>query len=89
MHNFKIVPAIKPQRAPKAIFTSFWFNSILAPICDDTEYPNYKINKKKITNKDPDVLSVDSVDGFAMLINKNKFIDDVYFDESFFLYLYI
>jgi GT2 family glycosyltransferase len=27
------------------------------------------------------------VDGFAMLINKNKFKDNIYFDENFFLYL--
>ena len=30
---------------------------------------------------------VESVDGFAMLINKNKFNDNIYFDENFFLYL--
>ena len=61
--------------------------SILAPICDDKKYPNYKIKNKRIKNYYPDFLDVDSVDGYAMLINKNKFIDDVYFDESFFLYL--
>ena len=42
---------------------------------------------KKKNNHDLDFLSVDSVDGFAMLINKNKFSDNVYFDENFFLYL--
>jgi N-acetylglucosaminyl-diphospho-decaprenol L-rhamnosyltransferase len=61
--------------------------SILAPISDDRKYPNYKINNKRIKNDDLDLLNVDSVDGFAMLINKNKFIDNVYFDENFFLYL--
>ena len=61
--------------------------SILAPISDDTKYPNYKIKDKKIKNDDPDFLSVDSVDGYAMLINKNKFSDNVFFDENFFLYL--
>ena len=30
---------------------------------------------------------VDYVDGFAMLLNKTKFRNDVYFDENFFLYL--
>ena len=61
--------------------------SILAPICDDAKYPNYKFNNKKKNNHNLDFLSVDSVDGFAMLINKNKFSDNVYFDENFFLYL--
>ena len=32
MHNFKIVPAINPQRAPKAILTALFFISIFAPI---------------------------------------------------------
>ena len=61
--------------------------SILAPISDDIKYPNYKIMNKKIKNDNPDLLNVDSVDGYAMLINKNKFSDNIYFDENFFLYL--
>ena len=61
--------------------------SILAPISDDVKYPNYKIMNKKIKNDNPDFLNVDSVDGYAMLINKNKFSDNIYFDENFFLYL--
>jgi N-acetylglucosaminyl-diphospho-decaprenol L-rhamnosyltransferase len=61
--------------------------SILAPISDKTQYPNYRIKEKKIRNDDPDFLDVDSVDGYAMLINKNKFNDNVFFDENFFLYL--
>ena len=61
--------------------------SILAPISDDIKYPNYKIMNKKIKNDNPDFLNVDSVDGYAMLINKNKFSDNIYFDDNFFLYL--
>ena len=61
--------------------------SILAPICDDEKYPNYKIKNKRIKNYHPDFLDVDSVDGYAMLINKNKFSDNIYFDEQIFLYL--
>jgi N-acetylglucosaminyl-diphospho-decaprenol L-rhamnosyltransferase len=61
--------------------------SILAPISDDKKYPNYKINTKLLISDDQDLLSVDSVDGFAMLINKNKFSDNIYFDENFFLFL--
>ena len=59
--------------------------SILAPILDNEKYPNYK--SKNITNNELPYLSVDSVDGFAMLINKSKFKDDIYFDENFFLFL--
>jgi len=61
--------------------------SILAPISDDTKYLNYKIKNKKIKNDNPDFLNVDSVDGYAMLINKKRFGDNIYFDENFFLYL--
>jgi N-acetylglucosaminyl-diphospho-decaprenol L-rhamnosyltransferase len=61
--------------------------SILAPMSDDIKYPNYKIKNKKKVSNDLEYLSVDSVDGFAMLINKNKFSDNIYFDENFFLYL--
>ena len=61
--------------------------SILAPICDDEKYPNYKIKNKRIKNYYPEFLDVDSVDGYAMLINKNKFSDNIYFDEQIFLYL--
>jgi len=61
--------------------------SILAPISDNVKYPNYKIKNKRIKNYAPDFLDVDSVDGYAMLINKNKFSDNIYFDEQIFLYL--
>ena len=61
--------------------------AVLAPISDDLKYPNYKTQSKDMTENGIDYLSVDSVDGFAMLINKNKFKDNLYFDESFFLYL--
>jgi len=64
-----------------------WDYSILAPISDDIKYPNYKIKSKNLINNKLDYLSVDSVDGFAMLINKSKFNDNIYFDENFFLYL--
>ena len=61
--------------------------AMLAPISDDVRYPNYKINNKHTYNGNNDYLEVDSIDGFAMLINKKKFKDDLYFDENFFLYL--
>tara|TARA_B110000027_G_scaffold91227_1_gene96489 strand:+ start:4121 stop:4981 length:861 start_codon:yes stop_codon:yes gene_type:complete len=61
--------------------------SILAPISDNKKYPNYIIKNKKSNNINSDFLDVDSVDGFAMLINKKKFKNNIYFDENFFLYL--
>ena len=61
--------------------------AILAPISDNINYPNYKIRNKNFLNTQEEYLDVDSVDGYAMLINKKKFKDDIYFDENFFLYL--
>tara|TARA_B100000787_G_scaffold170166_2_gene164497 strand:+ start:3918 stop:4781 length:864 start_codon:yes stop_codon:yes gene_type:complete len=61
--------------------------SILAPISDNVNYPNYRINNKDVINSELEYISVDSVDGFAMLIDKRKFKDNIYFDENFFLYL--
>ena len=62
--------------------------SILSPISSDVNYPNYKIfNDVKKNKLSGEPFKVDYVDGFAMLFNKNKFKDDIYFDENFFLYL--
>jgi len=61
--------------------------AVLAPISDDNNNPNYIIKNKSLSNFELDYLNVDSVDGFAMLINKKKFKDNNYFDENFFLYL--
>ena len=61
--------------------------AVLAPISDNLKYPNYKTQRKNEIESTTNYLSVDTVDGFAMLINKNKFKDDFYFDENFFLYL--
>ena len=61
--------------------------SLLAPVCDNINYPNYKIRNKELINNEHEYLDVDSVDGFAMLINKKKFKDNFYFDKNFFLYL--
>ena len=59
--------------------------SIASPLNDDPNYPNYK--KKNPYNQHPNILSVDSIDGFSMLINLEKFKDKNIFDENFFLYL--
>tara|TARA_B100001027_G_C16195793_1_gene298240 strand:+ start:57 stop:908 length:852 start_codon:yes stop_codon:yes gene_type:complete len=58
--------------------------AIISPLCSNHKFPNYKILKKKYPNNDQ-ILEVDSIDGFSMLINKKKFNN--FFDENIFLYL--
>ena len=67
--------------------------TILAP--KEENYLNYGrldknlniINLDKELNNQKEPFKVDFVDGFAMLINKKKFKDEVYFDENIFMYL--
>ena len=68
--------------------------AVLAPLSEDDKNPNYKIkkiDKKNINNLNP--FKVESVDGFAMLLNLKKinqipdFQNKRYFDENFFMYL--
>ena len=62
--------------------------SILSPISSHIDYPNYGFfEKRKRVHIEKAPFEVDYIDGFAMLFNKNKFKDDNYFDENFFLYL--
>ena len=58
--------------------------AIISPLCSNQKFPNYKILKKKYSDNDQ-ILEVDSIDGFSMLINKKKFNN--FFDENIFLYL--
>ena len=60
--------------------------AILSPINSDPNYPNYKISSDN-KNINENIISVDYVDGFSMLINKEKFKEEDFFDENFFLYL--
>ena len=67
--------------------------AILAPISTDPKYPNYKI-KKNIDSIDYNLpFKVESVDGFAMVLNLKRinkiesFKNYDYFDEKFFMYL--
>ena len=67
---------------------------ILAPLSDNTNFPNYKIKKKNVKNiNDSNKFNVESVDGYAMVLNlkrlRNILIDkkNNYFDENFFMYL--
>ena len=66
--------------------------SIIAPIMEEENYPNYKLNKKKdFKNLKNEPFKVDSVDGFAMLLNLSRlnklenFKNKKYFDENIFL----
>ena len=59
--------------------------AILSPISNNSRYPNYTLSKKSSFSEN--IFSVDSIDGYSMLINKKKFSDDIYFDENFFMYL--
>ena len=66
---------------------------LIAPISDDLKNPNYIINKKSELPNFIDPFKVESVDGFAMILNLRKlkkvdqFKDNNFFDENIFLYL--
>ena len=59
--------------------------AILSPLCSDRSFPNYKIYEKK-SDLNNQIIEVDTIDGFSMLINKSKF-NNSFFDENIFLYL--
>ena len=59
--------------------------AILSPLCSDSRFPNYKIYEKK-SSLNNQIIEVDTIDGFSMLINKSKF-NNSFFDENIFLYL--
>jgi GT2 family glycosyltransferase len=65
--------------------------SIIAPILDKINYPNYKLDEKKNQKFDPvNPFKVKSVDGYSMLLNLKrlkKLANFEFFDENFFLYL--
>ncbi len=59
--------------------------AILSPLCSDRRFPNYK-NYEKKSDLNNEIIEVDTIDGFSMLINKSKF-NNSFFDENIFLYL--
>ena len=60
--------------------------TLASPLNDNPNIPNYKkIDLKQ--NISENILSVESIDGFSMLFNLEKFQDKNFFDENFFLYL--
>ena len=61
--------------------------AILSPISAEKNYPNFKFKNDVKKNYDNDfLLEVDQVDGYAMILDKNKFNEN-YFDENIFMYL--
>lgn len=60
--------------------------TILSPLNGNEKFPNYLI-KNSYKNINEDIIDVDQIDGFSMLINLEKFQDNLYFDENIFLYL--
>ena len=62
--------------------------AILSPASDNPDYPNYKINLSKSKDNDNSAIKdVEEIDGYSMIINKNFFINNIFFDEKFFMYL--
>ena len=60
--------------------------AILSPAHINENFPNYK-KYKDLSNINENIISVNTIDGFSMLINKEKFKDQDFFDENIFLYL--
>ena len=50
-------------------------------------YPNYKTGSQTQTLNNNTIKKVEEIDGYSMIINKNYFSDNIYFDEKFFMYL--
>ena len=58
--------------------------AILSPLNDNQDFPNYKkVNELKNKNA---LLSVDQIDGYSMILDKEQF-DNNFFDEKIFMYL--
>ena len=62
--------------------------AILSPLSDNPLYPNYRNNFGEIIKDGgKTIISVDEIDGYSMIINKDYFDDNIFFDEKFFMYL--
>ena len=61
--------------------------AILSPVSDNSDYPNYKISKKSISINKDIIENVEEIDGYSMIINKNFFSNNNFFDERIFMYL--
>jgi len=60
--------------------------AILRPLRDNKDYPNYKIYNKLKNNNEKALFEVDQIDGYAMILDKQKFNKN-FFDEKIFMYL--
>ena len=61
--------------------------AILSPMSDNLNYPNYRIKKRNDLIENNIVKNVEEIDGYSMIINKNCFSDNIFFDEKIFMYL--
>tara|TARA_A100001015_G_scaffold301967_1_gene389581 strand:- start:1151 stop:2017 length:867 start_codon:yes stop_codon:yes gene_type:complete len=62
--------------------------AILSPLSDNPHYPNYRLNFGKAQKYDSKIISnVEEIDGYSMIINKDYFNNNIFFDEKFFMYL--
>ena len=62
--------------------------AILSPLSDNPHYPNYRLNFDKAQKNDDKIIyEVEEIDGYSMIINKDYFNNNVFFDEKFFMYL--
>ncbi len=61
--------------------------AILSPVSDNLGYPNYRTIKKKRESGYNGIENVEEIDGYSMIINKEYFSDNIFFDENFFMYL--
>ena len=62
--------------------------AILSPLSDNPLYPNYRSNSDQIIkNNSKSISNVEEIDGYSMIINKDCFEDNIFFDEKFFMYL--
>ncbi len=90
--NTRYVMILNPDTILKPNTLSEIFNisegldfAILGPMNENENYPNYKIsNKTNLANQN--LIEVDQIDGYAMILDKNKFNNN-YFDENIFMYL--
>ena len=59
--------------------------TLASPLNDNMNIPNFKIFNSDFEDKN--ILSVDRIDGFSMLLNLSKFERKDFFDENFFYIL--
>ncbi|MDC0902874.1 glycosyltransferase [Pelagibacteraceae bacterium] len=59
--------------------------AILSPLSENIKFPNYKIKNENIYYENG-LIEVDQVDGYSMILDKQKF-NKKFFDEKIFMYL--